>query len=42
MLPGYSFMLGLLANLTTNYPLAFAGHTFPGHTALYTVVPNSS
>jgi SSS family solute:Na+ symporter len=28
------------ANLTPNYPLAFAGHTFPGYTALYTVVLN--
>jgi len=28
------------ANLGPNYPLAFAGHTFPGYTALYTVVLN--
>ena len=28
------------ANLTPNYPLAFAGYTFPGYTALYTVVLN--
>jgi SSS family solute:Na+ symporter len=28
------------ANLAPNYPLAFAGHTFPGYTALYTVVLN--
>src|SRR5579863_6100528 len=30
----------MAANLTPNYPLAFAGHTFPGYTALYTVVLN--
>ena len=28
------------AKLTPNYPLAFAGYTFPGYTALYTVVLN--
>ena len=28
------------ANLTPNYPLEFAGYTFPGYTALYTVVLN--
>jgi solute:Na+ symporter, SSS family len=28
------------ANLTPNYPLAFAGFSFPGYTALYTVVLN--
>ncbi|HUD86761.1 MAG TPA: sodium:solute symporter [Xanthobacteraceae bacterium] len=28
------------ANWTPNYPLAIAGHTFPGYTALYTVVLN--
>jgi solute:Na+ symporter, SSS family len=28
------------ANLTPNYPLAIGGHTFPGYTALYTVVLN--
>ncbi len=28
------------AKLTPNYPLAFAGHTFPGYTALYTVILN--
>ena len=28
------------ANLTPNYPLAIAGHTFPGYTALYTVILN--
>jgi len=26
--------------LTATFPLAFAGHTFPGYTALYTVVLN--
>jgi SSS family solute:Na+ symporter len=30
----------IAANLTPNYPLAIAGHTFPGYTALYTVVLN--
>ena len=28
------------AKLTPNYPLHFVGHTFPGYTALYTVVLN--
>ena len=28
------------AKLTPNYPLVFAGHTFPGYTALYTVILN--
>jgi SSS family solute:Na+ symporter len=28
------------ANLTPNYPLAIGGYTFPGYTALYTVVLN--
>ena len=28
------------ANLTPNYPLAFAGYAFPGYTALYTVILN--
>jgi solute:Na+ symporter, SSS family len=27
-------------NLTPTYPLAFAGHTFPGYTALFTVILN--
>jgi solute:Na+ symporter, SSS family len=27
-------------NLTPTYPLAFAGYTFPGYTALYTVILN--
>jgi solute:Na+ symporter, SSS family len=30
----------IAANLTPNYPLHFAGYTFPGYTALYTVVLN--
>jgi solute:Na+ symporter, SSS family len=30
----------IAANLTPNYPLAIGGHTFPGYTALYTVVLN--
>jgi SSS family solute:Na+ symporter len=30
----------IAANLAPNYPLAFAGHTFPGYTAVYTVVLN--
>jgi solute:Na+ symporter, SSS family len=28
------------ANLTPTYPLQFAGYTFPGYTALYTVILN--
>jgi SSS family solute:Na+ symporter len=28
------------ANLTPNFPLAIGGHTFPGYTALYTVILN--
>jgi SSS family solute:Na+ symporter len=28
------------ANLAPNYPLAFAGHTFPSYTALSTVILN--
>ena len=27
-------------NLTPNFPLQIAGHTFPGYTALYTVILN--
>jgi len=30
----------MAANLSPNYPLHVAGHTFPGYTALYTVVLN--
>ncbi len=28
------------ANWAPNYPLAIAGHTFPGYAALYTVILN--
>jgi solute:Na+ symporter, SSS family len=28
------------AKLAPNYPLAIGGHTFPGYTALYTVILN--
>jgi SSS family solute:Na+ symporter len=28
------------ANLAPNYPLAIGGYTFPGYTALYTVILN--
>jgi hypothetical protein len=30
----------IAANLTPNYPLAVGGYTFPGYSALYTVVLN--
>ena len=30
----------IAANLTPNYPLAIGGYTFPGYSALYTVVLN--
>jgi hypothetical protein len=30
----------VLANLKPTYPLAFAGHTFPGYTAFYTLLLN--
>jgi len=30
----------MAANMTPNYPLSFLGYTFPGYTALYTVVLN--
>jgi SSS family solute:Na+ symporter len=30
----------IAADLSPNFPLAFAGHTFPGYTALYTVILN--
>ena len=54
LLPGYSFMLGLLALVgffaiaagvagLPEYaagPLQFVGYTFPGYTALYTVILN--
>jgi SSS family solute:Na+ symporter len=32
--------LAVLANLKPTYPLAFAGHTFPGYTAFYTLLLN--
>jgi SSS family solute:Na+ symporter len=32
--------LAVLANLKPTYPLAFAGHTFPGYTAFYTLILN--
>jgi len=32
--------MAIATNLTPTYPLAFAGFTFPGYTALYTVVLN--
>ena len=31
---------GVAANLTPTYPLAIGGYTFPGYTALYTVILN--
>jgi SSS family solute:Na+ symporter len=30
----------IAANLAPNYPLAIGGHTFPGYSALYTVILN--
>lgn len=32
--------MAIAANLTPTYPLAFAGHVFPGYTAFYTVILN--
>jgi solute:Na+ symporter, SSS family len=32
--------MAVAANLTPTFPVAFAGYTFPGYTALYTVVLN--
>jgi len=32
--------MAVATNLTPTYPLAFAGFTFPGYTALYTIVLN--
>jgi len=32
--------MAIAANLTPTFPVAIAGHTFPGYTALYTVVLN--
>jgi solute:Na+ symporter, SSS family len=37
---GAGIWMFIAANLTPNFPLAFAGYTFPGYTALYTVVLN--
>jgi len=39
---GIAFGTGMAvaANLTPTYPLQFAGYTFPGYTALYTVILN--
>ncbi len=33
-------MMAVVMNLTPTYPLAFAGHSFPGYTAFYTVILN--
>ena len=33
-------LMAIAANLTPTYPLAIAGYTFPGYTALYTVILN--
>ena len=32
--------MAAVANFTPTYPVAFGGMTFPGYTALYTVVLN--
>ena len=32
--------MAVSSNLTPTYPLAFAGYSFPGYSALYTVVLN--
>ena len=32
--------MAVAVNLTPTYPLQFAGYTFPGYTALYTVILN--
>ncbi len=37
---GLGCWMFVAANMTPNWPLAFAGHTFPGYTAIYTVVLN--
>src|SRR5262249_41995778 len=37
---GLGTWMFIAANLTPNYPLAFAGYTFPGYTAFYTVILN--
>jgi solute:Na+ symporter, SSS family len=33
-------VMAVAANLAPTYPLAFAGHTFPGYTAFYTLILN--
>jgi SSS family solute:Na+ symporter len=33
-------MMAIAGNLTPTYPLAIGGYTFPGYTALYTVILN--
>jgi solute:Na+ symporter, SSS family len=33
-------IMAVAANLAPTYPLAFAGHTFPGYTAFYTLILN--
>jgi SSS family solute:Na+ symporter len=37
---GLGTWMFVAANLAPNYPLAFAGYTFPGYTAFYTVIFN--
>jgi solute:Na+ symporter, SSS family len=37
---GLGTWMFIAANLTPNYPLAFAGYTLPGYTAFYTVILN--
>jgi SSS family solute:Na+ symporter len=37
---GTGTWLAVLANLKPTYPVAFAGHTFPGYTAFYTLLLN--
>ena len=37
---GAGTAMAIAANLTPTYPVAFAGYTFPGYTALYTLVLN--
>jgi SSS family solute:Na+ symporter len=32
--------MAIAVNLTPTYPLALGGYTFPGYTALYTVILN--
>src|ERR1700726_2781018 len=37
---GFGTAMAAAANLTPTYPLQLAGYTFPGYTALYTVILN--